>query len=240
MTRERRLGRLVLRILIAALCLAAVVASIALLRGDFSDTDWKVIGTSLLLAITSAMAAAGETARERYPILGLVTEATTAATFVLVATAMWGEVDDETFLRVCGIVAIIALEGAHMSFVRTRLRQGDPRSVHTLTNVAVVLGVLSGTGGVLPLAGLLPDDGDYYALYGEIVGVLLVGQLLCTALPPLVRRLRAGDGRPAVAVPSGERERMAAELRVVAGRLDDEPHLRRESETLRRLARTLD
>lgn len=98
--------------------------------------------------------------------------------------------------------------------------------------------MLSGLGGILPLTGLLSEDGDY-VLYGEVVGVILVGQLLCTALPPLVRRLRAGDERPAVAVPS-ERERMAAELRVVADRLADEPHLRHESETLRRLARTLD
>jgi hypothetical protein len=33
---------------------------------------------------------------------------------------------------------------------------------------------------------------------------------------------------------------MAAELRIVADRLAGEPHLRRESETLRRLARTLE
>ena len=42
-----------------------------------------------------------------------------------------------------------------------------------------------------------------------------------------------------LAVP-GERERIAAELRSVADRLAGEPHLRRESETLRRVARTLD
>jgi hypothetical protein len=237
-SRERQLGRTVLRILIAALCLAAVVASIGLLRGDFSDTDWKVIATSLLLAVASALAVSGELARGRHPALGLITEVSTFAAFVLVTIAMWGEVDDDAFLRACGIVAIVAAEGAHMSFVRTRARPDDPASVQTLTSVAVLLGVLSGIGGILPLAGLLPEDGDL-ALYGEIVGVVLVGQLLCTALPPLVRRLRAGDERAAVAVP-GERERMAAELRAVAERLADEPHLRRESETLRRLARTLE
>ena len=65
MVAELPLGRIVLRILIGALCVAAAVASYALLGGEFSDTDWKVIGTSTLFALTSSMAAAGLGVRER-------------------------------------------------------------------------------------------------------------------------------------------------------------------------------
>jgi hypothetical protein len=240
MTRERRLGRLVLRILIAALCVAAVAASAGLLSGNFSDTDGKVIATSLLFALASATAAAGEAGRRRDRVLGVGTEAASLATFVLVSVVLWLDVDDDATLRICGILAIVALEGAHMCFVRSRQRPGDTPSVRTLTTLAMGLAVLSAAGGILPLAGLLPDDGDY-RLYGEFLGVVLVAQLLCTALPPLVRRLRAGDDPPAVAVPT-DSERLARELESVAERLKRlgaDPRVRAESERLRGLARTL-
>ena len=90
--------------------------------------------------------------------------------------------------------------------------------------------------GIAPLAGL---DGDE-TLYVEVLGVVLVGQLLCTVLAPLVRRLGAGAERPVIAVPT-ERERLAGELAAVADRLerlDAGPQVRSECERLRRLART--
>jgi hypothetical protein len=58
--------RVLLRVLIGALSVAAAASCIALLRGDFSDTDWKVIGTSLLLSLTSALVAAGVADRPRH------------------------------------------------------------------------------------------------------------------------------------------------------------------------------
>ncbi|MEA2252739.1 MAG: hypothetical protein QOG70_2981, partial [Solirubrobacteraceae bacterium] len=76
-------------------------------------------------------------------------------------------------------------------------------------------------------------------LYAETLGVVLIGQLLCTALAPLLRRLAAGDERPAIAVPT-ERERLITELIGVADRLeslDRGPQVAAESERLRRLAR---
>jgi len=51
---EVPIGRVVTRAIVAALCVAAGMACIALLRGDFDETDWKVIATSLLFAVVSA------------------------------------------------------------------------------------------------------------------------------------------------------------------------------------------
>jgi hypothetical protein len=231
------LGRIVLRILIGALCVAAAVASFALLRGDFSDTDWKVIATATLFALVSSMAAAGIGVRERSRALASVTSATAALTFVVVAVGLWVGVDSETFWRATGSLAIIALECAHVSFILARLRAGDPWRVVAATRTAAALAVVSGAMGVAPLAGLL-SDGDT-TLYAETLGVVLIGQLLCTALAPLLRRLAAGDERPAIAVPT-ERERLITELIGVADRLeslDRGPQVAAESERLRRLAR---
>ena len=236
MVAQLPLGRIVLRILIGALCVAAAVACYALLGGEFSDTDWKVIGTSTLFALTSSMAAAGLSVRERAPALGAVSVATAAATFLLVSFGMWVELDSEAFWRVTGIIAIVALETAHVAFVWSRLRPTDPKGVAQITQAAIGLAAVSAVMGIAPLAGL---DGDE-TLYAEVLGVVLVGQLLCTVLAPLVRRLGAGAERPVIAVPT-ERERLASELTAVAERLerlDAGPHVNAECERLRRLART--
>ena len=233
------LGRIVLRILIGALCVAAIVASYALLGGEFSDTDWKVIGTSTLFAVASTMAAAGIGVRERSPLLGAGTVVAAAAAFVLVSAGMWLEVDGEGFWRVTAIVAILALESAHAAFIWSRRRAEDPAGVVRVSRAAVGLAVISGAMGIAPIAGLMSEGGDE-TLYFEALGVVLVGQLLCTVLPPLLRRLSTGAERPAVAVPT-ERERLADELAAVAERLerlDAGPQVQAECERLRRLARS--
>jgi hypothetical protein len=231
------LGRIVLRILIGALCVAAVVASYALLGGEFSDTDWKVIGTSTLFALASSMAAAGLAVGERAALLAAGTVAAAATTFVLVSIGMWAEVDGEGFWRVTAIIAILALESAHVAFIRSRMRADDPGSVIRVTRAAIGLALVSAAMGIAPIAGL---EGGDETLYFEVLGVVLVGQLLCTVLAPLLRRLSAGAERPAVAVPS-ERERLITELRAVAERLerlDAGPQVQAECERLRRLARS--
>ena len=235
MVAELPLGRIVLRILIGALCVAAAVASYALLGGEFSDTDWKVIGTSTLFALTSSMAAAGLGVRERARPLGDATATAAGAAFVLVSIGMWAEIDGEVFWRVTGVVAVVALESAHVAFIWSRLRPQDPTSVARVTRVAIGLAVVSGAMGIAPIAGL---EGGDETLYLEILGVVLVGQLLCTAVAPLLRRLSAGAERPVVAVPT-ERERLVIELRAVAERLerlDAGPQVQAECERLRRLA----
>jgi hypothetical protein len=97
--------------------------------------------------------------------------------------------------------------------------------------------VVSAVLGIAPIAGLEGNE----TLYVELLGVVLVGQLLCTVLAPLVRRLSAGAERPVIAVAT-ERERLATELTAVADRLERleaGPRVNAECERLRRLARTV-
>jgi hypothetical protein len=106
-----------------------------------------------------------------------------------------------------------------------------------VTRAAIGLALVSGAMGIAPIAGL---EGGDETLYFEVLGVVLVGQLLCTVLAPLLRRLSAGAERPAVAVPT-ERERLVSELTAVAERLerlDAGPQVQAECERLRRLARS--
>jgi hypothetical protein len=103
----------------------------------------------------------------------------------------------------------------------------------------VVLATLSAIGGLIPTAGLAPENADA-TVSAEVMGVLLVGQLFFTALPPLLRRLQATDERP-IATPPTVGERLAADIAEVADRLerlDAGADVRAECERLRRIARS--
>lgn len=207
------LRRALLRIVIAALCIAALMACIALLRGEFSDIDWRVSATAILFALCSCLAAAGFTVAKRLPVLAAVAIAAADLSFVLVTIAIWAEIDGETFWRVTGSIAIVALETAHASFVISRMRDDDPPSVQGAGRIAVALAAVSGVMGIAPIAGVTPGD-DGWTLYGELLGIVLVGQLLCTALAPLLRRLHRTAECPVIDVPSAPHAADASRLRL--------------------------
>jgi hypothetical protein len=213
------LSRNVLRLVAAALSVAALAAIVAIVSGGFSDGDWKVIATSVLLAITASTGGAGAGLRLRGTedaiVLGTLVLAASAATFALVTAGMWGEVAGEVYWRVAGILAIVAVDGAHACFVLARRRPTDPEGVRVATTAAVVAAGISGTFGVLATAGVA-EDGPW-----EPLAVVLVIQLLATALSLLLRR--TARDLPALAADPlgvGTPRDMAGELHVIADALD--------------------
>jgi hypothetical protein len=242
MTADPPLGRIVLRLVVASFLVAGAAACVALLRGEISDVDWKIIATSTLLALVSATTGSGLAARHRRPALGWATAGLSLAAFVLVLVGMWPELDSERFWRTTGVVAIGALEGAHASFVISRRRAGDPRGAVAATRIAVAAAALSGAMGVLPLVVTPPETVDDER-YAQVLGVVLVIQLVATAVAPILRRLGrdrppAEDSVPAVAalVPG---DRLADEIVAAADRIErlaPGPLVAGECERLRRLA----
>jgi uncharacterized membrane protein YfcA len=85
------LGRVVLRLVVASLIVAGGAACVALLRGDITDVDWKIIATSTLLALVSATVGSGLAVRFRHPLLGQGTALFSLLTFALVVIGMWPE-----------------------------------------------------------------------------------------------------------------------------------------------------
>jgi hypothetical protein len=233
------LSRNVLRLVAAALCVAALAAIVAILSGGFSDGDWKVIGTSVLLAITASTGGAGAGLRLRGTegaiVLGTLVIAASAVTFGLVALGMWVEVEGEGFLRAAGVAAIVAVDGAHACFVLARRRPNDPEGVQLATTVTVVAAGISGTFGILAATGLA-EDGPW-----EPLAVVLVIQLLATALSLLVRRMaRDQPIRAADPVGAGPHRDVAGELHVIADALDNAASpvaVRELADQLRHLAR---
>jgi hypothetical protein len=232
-------ARVVRGLVAVSLCIAALAAVVAIVSGDFSDGDWKVIGSSVLVAVASSTGGVGVGLRLRATnaavTLGTVVVAASAAAFALVNYGMWVEVDDDLFWRVTEVVGIVALDGAHAGFVLARRRGTDPDVVELATGVAVLSAAISGTFGILAVTGLA-DDGPW-----QLLAVVLVVQLLATVLAPLLRRT-AGEQPTSTADAfgrTGQRD-IATELRVIADELDDarSPAAVHElADRLRRLAR---
>jgi hypothetical protein len=228
-------GRTVLRLVAAGLCVAALAAIVAIVSGDFSEGDWKVIGTSVLFALTASTGGAGAGLRLRGGEvaigLGTVVMAASAVTFALVSLGMWAAVEGEGYFRAAGTAAIIAVDGAHACFVLARRRVGDPEGVQVATTVAVVAAGISGTLGVLAATGLA-DDGPW-----EPLAIVLVIQLLATALSLLLRRTARDQPIPSAADTPRD---VAGELRVIADQLDKAASplaVRELADQLRHLAR---
>ena len=235
MTAPPRLGRVVLRLVVGSLLVAGAAACVALLGGGFGDVDLKIIATSTLLALVSATTGSGLAVRHRHPVLGGATAVLSLVTFVLVLIGMWPELDSEGYWRATGCLAIGALEGAHASFVLAWRRDDDARSAVAATRVAVVAAAISCVMGVAPTAGLTSDSIDA-AAYAQILGAVLVVQLVATAVAPLLRRLGTGVPRPTEpALTAGER--LADEIAATADRIAAHPLVSDECERLRRLAR---
>jgi anaerobic C4-dicarboxylate transporter len=152
---------------------------------------------------------------------------------------MWLDVTGEPFWRATGIAAILGLDGAHASFVLSRRRPGDPQGAVVTTRGAVVASAVSAALGVYPLTGLVAENADSEA-YARVLGVVLVAQVLGTAVAPLLRRLGGGAERAAGAVPEPA-QRLADEIVVTADRIEaqaPQPQVAAECARLRRLAAT--
>ena len=141
--------------LVGALCVAAITAIAAITTGDFDDTDWRVIGTSLGFAIFSATAASGASLRfrgsESLRILGSATMALSAVAFVLLLVAVWNDGADDAW-RWFGSAGLAALACSHLSLVSGALRGTDSAAVRSLSTASMGLGVIDAFFGILPSA----------------------------------------------------------------------------------------
>jgi hypothetical protein len=236
--------------LVAGLCLAALVAVFALLSGNFDDTDWRIIGSSLGFSLFSAIGAAGESLRRAgagaWLVVGSATVLLAAAAFLLLLAAIWIEDDADWLWRAWGCCALGSLAGSHASIVMRGARPDDGGLIRTLIWISIVTASIDTAAGLLAISAVFDDIGE-----GVVEGLSVIGvaMLLSTALPPILRRLRAEPGaaaqghlafgavvRPALQ----ERQRLTAELEAIAQRLeelDTSPEIRSEAANLRRLAR---
>ena len=248
--------------LVAGLSIAALTAIVAIVNGDFDETDARVIGTGLGFSVCSATGASGANLRfradEGLRLLGGATALLSGIAFLFLTGAIWNEDlsgDSDWLWRGFGISGVLGLAGSHASLMLGTRRETDSDAVRLLTLSAVSLGAFDSFVGALAIAEVLEDLDEGAA---QFMGVLLVLLVLATVLAPIVRRL---DQRaPVAATPSRPESAartpgtqgtptsvaFAAEVIAVADRIEElnaspgsqAPAIRRECARLRDLARS--
>ena len=185
----------------AILVAAALVALVAVLRGDFSDTDGRILGTLAAALLAGSTLVAGLALVERGGrALGWVAVAVSVPAFGLLVYAIWSFVfdgDEEDAWRwgwSGALVLVAALVGVTAQLLaRTRF----------VMRLAWLAGALAATAAGVSIAAIWADDpGD---TIGRLVAVLWILAGLAYLLVPVLQRFTTA-GVPATA------ERVLAEL----------------------------
>lgn len=182
--------------LVAALTVAAITASAALLEGDIDETEWRVLGMSLGFAFFSGTAAAGSIARlrasERLQGLGLLTIVSSAAAFVLLGAVLWIDTEASGLLRTWGCAGLVAIASSHACLVSGARRSTDSAAIETIASISIATSVADAFLLGLGVAGAVEEIDDGMA---QLMGVLVIVLLLTTTLPPIMRRLQPAPAR---------------------------------------------
>jgi hypothetical protein len=178
----------------AILVAAALVALVAILRGDFSDTDGRILVTLGALLYTGGAALAGLALAERGParLLGVVVASTAPVCLAFVAWGIWSFVFDgegnETASKLAWSSVLLLLAGliAATAVLLARRR--------TLQLLAAGTGALAALSATISVAGIWTEpDSDAFI---KTLAVLWILTLLAYFLVPVLQRFTAAGAAP--------------------------------------------
>lgn len=180
--------RLLIRAIVAGLCITAGIGIVLLLGGSIDDTSGRILITTTsvsffgLLAVPAGMLLE----RNRFSWLGRGSAALTGATFLLTLVVTWLHDVPSSLWRTWGVLGTLTLAGAQAAAVEARRRDTDSDRIRLLVSLSMVSGAALAALGVGGILGSI-DDGGYYRLLGAIaiIDVLLIS---------VVAVLRRGSG----------------------------------------------
>lgn len=176
---------------------AALVALVAVLEGDFSETDGRIIATLALVLYTGGAAFAGLTAVDRGWRLGWAIAGVAAVSFFATFPAVWGlfDEDGDDDWRVAWTGLVTTLGGLLFATAWLMARGAAARRLALAAGVLAALAVLLSDTAIWS-----EDPGGGWA---KLLAVLWIVAVLAFVLTPLVSRL---------AEPPPPRERVLATL----------------------------
>jgi hypothetical protein len=188
------LRKLLLVATVTALCGTALIAIVALVAGDFGDTELRILATTGGFGLASLIATRGTALLDqgREHALAYTVIVLAALAFVTELWVIWLDTDSEVAWK--SYVCVIAAAGAfgQIAGMVARRRATDPPTVGALVwaagTCAAVLALMTWYAALAEI-----DEPGYYQLFG-VVAVLDVLALL---LQPAVRRF--GEPRTASA-----------------------------------------
>lgn len=167
----------------AILVAAALVALAAILKGDFSDTDGRMLGSLAAVLYTGGALFAGLATVDRgRPTIGWTLGGAAVVSFVVLFGSIWDAFDSWEWALT---VAIALLAGTMLA---TALLLARTRAAESL---ALATGVLAGLAAASTIAAIWTEDGDDD--WVKAITALWILAVLAYVLVPVVERFgRAG------------------------------------------------
>jgi hypothetical protein len=183
--------RIFLQLLVGSLCLTALIAIVALVGGNFGDTDRRIVSNVAALATYSFCAFYGAVLAEKKPdhLLAKSTVVAAGIGFLLATVLIWSDWngDNETLIRAMFCFLILSLAGGHASMIVSQLRDTDGDAVRLVVNatlLAISVLCLMLVYVAVSIDGHGPGDG-----FWRLLGVVAVLDVLGTLVAPVLRKL---------------------------------------------------
>ena len=176
----------------AILVAAALVALGAILRGDFSDTDGRILGSLGAVLYTGGALFAGLSVLERgHRVVGWAVAVMAPICFVVLLPAIWGIFEEsagENTWRWAWTAVLVLLAGLMLS---TALLLAHADAARLL---AMVSGCLAGIAATLSIAALWTEDGGDGWL--QLIAALWILAVLAYVLVPVADRFARAAPSP--------------------------------------------
>jgi hypothetical protein len=176
---------------ILAISVTAIIAIVALLVGDFADTELRVLATTGGFGLSSLIAMRGTALldQRRHIALGRAVISLSALSFLIELWILWVDDDNELAWKsyVCAITTAVAF--AQIAGMLSRRRATDPVWIPRLVSAAGTAAVVAAAMSWAAAIGEISRAGYY-----RVLGAVVVLNVFLAILQPVLRRL----GRPAV------------------------------------------
>jgi hypothetical protein len=181
---HRRLARVFWLGAAAILVVAALISLVAVLRGSFSDTDGRILGTlgALLYCGAASLAGLALVDRRLVPALGWAMVGLSAVAFALLVGAIWADGDGPWRLALSAALFLLAGLVATTGLLLT--------TRPALQRLVLAAGVLAGIAVSLTLVPIWRDEDPGSAL-AKAMGVAWILAALAYLLAPVLQRWTA-------------------------------------------------
>lgn len=178
--------RLLLRVVVVALCLTAAIAIIVLLSGSFDDTSWRILGTTTAISVFALVSVPAGVLLERgrARLLAQASGVFTLVGFLLTLGAIWNSADVPSWLwRTYGVILTLDAALAQAAAVESRRRDSDTDTIDRLALASMATASLLAAMGIAAILATI-DDGGFY----RILGAIAVLDVLLVVLAAVLRR----------------------------------------------------
>jgi hypothetical protein len=169
---------------------AALVAIVTVVSGDFGETEGKIFATlaTTFAAGSALVAGLALLGRRESPLLGYAGIGLAITGFVLWSAQIWGEFAGDGYWKLVGVLTAWSL--AVLIVTTNRLMLSSPSLVRVLYPAT---GAAAGGAALVVTVMILRESGDGWQLFA----VLLILALLAEVLAPILERYAGSRERPA-------------------------------------------